>query len=105
MYAIVKTGGKQYRVAKNDLLTVEQLPAGAGETVRIEPVLLLGDGEQVTLGTPVVAGALVEAQVVEQSRGPKLSIFKKRRRKHYRRRTGHRQEQTVLRITNIVAGA
>ena len=105
MYAIVRTGGKQYRVKKDDLLTVERLSAGAGETVRIEPVLMLVDGEKTVIGAPNVAGAAVEAEVVEQSRGPKLIIFKKRRRKHYRRRTGHRQEQTVLRITNIVAGA
>lgn len=104
MYAVIKTGGKQYKVAANDVLTVERLDGEAGAKIAFDQVLMVaGEGEP-RIGAPVVAGAVVEAEVVEQTRGPKLTIFKKRRRKHYRRKTGHRQDVTVVRITGIQAG-
>lgn len=104
MYAVIKTGGKQYRVAANDVLTVERLAGEAGAKVAFDQVLMVaGEGEP-KLGAPLLSGAVVEAEVVEQTRGPKLTIFKKRRRKHYRRKTGHRQDVTVVRITGIQAG-
>ena len=105
MYAVLKTGGKQYRVAKDDVLTVEKLPAEAGSTVQFEEVLLLG-GDRVTVGAPFVEGAAVTAEVLEQLRGPKVVSFKKRRRKHSsQRRRGHRQYLTRVRITDILTGA
>lgn len=100
MYAVIRTGGKQYRVAKNDVIKIERLPGEAGQTIEFTDVLMLG-GEQPLLGTPVVAGAKVVGTLLEQTRGPKIVVFKKRRRKHYRRRTGHRQDLTVVRITEI----
>ncbi len=102
MFAVIKTGGKQYRVAANDKITIEKLPAEAGETVTFEEVLMLGDGDKATIGTPLVAGATVAGEVVEQTRGDKIFVFKKRRRKHYRRRAGHRQDLTVVKITDIL---
>ena len=101
MYAVVKTGGKQYRVAKNDTILVEKLNADEGQTVTLSDVMLLGDGDKVTLGTPVVANASVEAQVVRQTRGPKIIIFRRKRRKNHRRTQGHRQDLTLLKITDI----
>jgi large subunit ribosomal protein L21 len=104
MYAVLKTGGKQYRVAKDDVLTVEKLAAEAGATVQFEEVLLLG-GDDVTVGAPFVKGAAVTAEVLEQLRGPKVVSFKKRRRKHSsQRRRGHRQYLTRVRITDILTG-
>ena len=106
MYAIIHTGGKQYRVAKNDVIQVEKLPGAAGETIDFGEVLMLGDGAEATVGAPLVDGALVRATILEQARGPKIIVFKKKRRKNYRRKKGHRQDLTVLRITDIVpAGA
>jgi large subunit ribosomal protein L21 len=102
MYAVIKTGGKQYKVAKDQILVVEKLPAEAGETLSFDEVLMVGEGDQATVGTPFVAGAAVNAEVVEQSRAGKIIIFKKKRRKGYRRRKGHRQEQTVLRVTEVL---
>jgi large subunit ribosomal protein L21 len=102
MYAVIKTGGKQYRVATGDKLRVEKLPGSVGDAVVLDQVLLLG-GESVKLGTPVVAGAKVEAKIVSQGLGKKLIVFKFRRRKNYRRKNGHRQPFTALEITNIVA--
>ena len=102
MYAVIKTGGKQYRVAKNDVITVERLAGDVGGTVELGPVLMLG-GENPVVGTPEVAGAKVTATVLEQGKGPKVIIFKKRRRKNSRRRNGHRQMLTVLRIADIQA--
>jgi large subunit ribosomal protein L21 len=103
MFAVLKTGGKQYRVAKNDVLMVEKLAAEAGETVQFEEILLLS-GDDVTVGAPFVAGAAVTAEVLEQLRGPKVISFKKRRRKHSsQRRRGHRQYLTRVRITDILA--
>ena len=101
MYAVVRTGGKQYRVAENDIIRVERLEAEQGAKVALGDVLLIGAGESTTVGTPTVAGATVTAEVLDQLRGPKTLVFKKKRRKGYRRRQGHRQALTVLRITEI----
>lgn len=101
MFAVIKTGGKQYRVAKDDIVTVEKLAAEVGDTVEFGEVLLVGEGAEVAAGTPLVAGAVVGATVVEQSRAAKIIVFKKKRRHNYRRKKGHRQHQTVLRITEI----
>ena len=103
MFAIVKTGGKQYRVQKDDVIKVEKLDAEAGATLTLDQVLLVGEGEKSTIGAPLVAGAAVVVEVVEHTRGPKIIIFKKKRRQNYRRRKGHRQDLTVLRITEIKA--
>lgn len=104
MFAVIKTGGKQYKVVKDDLLTVEKLAAEAGEKVQFNEVLMLGTGADVTVGTPVVVGAGVVAEVVEQTRGEKVISFKKRRRKHNsQRKKGHRQHLTVVRVTDILA--
>ena len=88
MYAVVKTGGKQYRVAKDDTILVEKLDAEEGQKVTLSDVMLLGEGDNVTVGTPVVANASVEAQVVSQTRGPKIIIFRRKRRKNHRRTQG-----------------
>src|SRR5215813_1865078 len=101
MFAVIKTGGKQYRVAADDLLQVEKLPGEPGEIIQFGEVLVVG-GDAVTLGAPTVAGASVAAEVVQQSRGPKVIAFKKRRRKNSRRKRGHRQEFTLVRITEIL---
>lgn len=106
MFAVIKTGGKQYKVAADDVFTVEKLAAEAGETIRFEEVLMLGGEDGVTVGAPRVAGAAVEATVVEQTRGPKTISFKKRRRKHSsKRRRGHRQDLTLVKIVAIHPGA
>ena len=104
MYAVVKTGGKQYKVAKDDVIKVERLDGEAGETVALEEVLMLGEGADVTVGTPVVEGATVAAEILEQARAKKILVFKKRRRQNYRRKKGHRQNITVLRVTDILTG-
>jgi large subunit ribosomal protein L21 len=101
MFAVIKTGGKQYRVAADDLLKVEKIKGEPGEIVQFGEVLVVG-GDTATLGTPTVAGASVAAEVVEQGRGPKVIAFKKRRRKNSRRKRGHRQEFTLVRITEIL---
>lgn len=101
MYAVIKTGGKQYRVAKDDVLTVEKLDAEAGKTLDLTEVLLVGEGADVKVGAPLVSGAKVSVEVVEHKRGPKLIAFKKRRRKNSRRKRGHRQDLTKIRITGI----
>jgi large subunit ribosomal protein L21 len=102
MYAVFKTGGKQYRVAAGDKLRVEKLPGNAGDAVTFDQVLLVS-GESLTLGKPLVGGAKVEAKIVTQGLGKKLIVFKFRRRKNYRRKNGHRQPFTALEIVNIVA--
>ncbi len=103
MFAVLKTGGKQYKVAKNDIFLVEKLTAEAGETVQFNEVLMLG-GETVTVGAPRVEGAAVQAEVLEQMKAPKVISFVKRRRKHSSKRTrGHRQQLTRVRITEILA--
>ncbi len=101
MFAVIKTGGKQYRVAAEDVLKIEKIKGEPGEIVQLGDVLVVG-GDNVTLGVPTVAGATVAAEVLEQGRGPKVIAFKKRRRKNSRRKRGHRQEFTLLRITEIL---
>jgi len=103
MYAVVKTGGKQYRVAKDDVLTVEKLDGEAGAVFELEEVLAMDDGKGLTIGTPTVDGARVAATVLEQKKADKVLIFKKKRRKNYRRTKGHRQQVTVIRISDILA--
>ena len=101
MFAVIKTGGKQYRVAAQDMLKVDRLKGEPGEIVQFGEVLVVG-GDSVTLGTPTIAGASVAAEVLEQGRGPKIIAFKKRRRKNSRRKRGFRQEFTLVRITEIL---
>jgi large subunit ribosomal protein L21 len=101
MFAVFKTGGKQYRVAAEDVLKVDKVKGEPGEIVEFGEVLVVG-GDNVTLGVPIVAGATVAAEVLEQARGPKIIAFKKRRRKNSRRKVGHRQEFTLVRITEIL---
>ncbi len=101
MFAVIKTGGKQYRVAEDQLIQIEKIKGEPGEIVQLSEVLMLG-GEPPQLGAPLVAGASVAAEVVEQGRGAKVIAFKKRRRKNSRRKRGHRQEFTLLRITEIL---
>lgn len=100
-YAVVKTGGKQYRVQKDDVLRVELLDAKAGDTVTLSEVLMVGGEGAAKVGTPTVAGASVKATVVEQIKDDKVIVFKKKRRQNYRRKNGHRQNLTVLKITDI----
>ena len=104
MYAVIATGGKQYRVTKDGVLRIEKLDAEAGATVEFGQVLLVGEGAEVKLGTPLVAGGKVVATVVRHGKGAKVSIVKFRRRKHYLRRKGHRQLFTEVRVTDITAG-
>jgi large subunit ribosomal protein L21 len=101
MFAVFKTGGKQYRVAADDVLKVDKIKGEPGEIVEFGEVLVVG-GDNVTLGAPTITGAAVAAEVIEQGRGPKVIAFKKRRRKNSRRKRGHRQEFTLLRITEIL---
>ena len=102
MYAVIRTGGKQYKVAKNDVIAVERLQGEAGDVIALDEVLLLGDGARATIGAPLVGGACVAAEVLEQGLADKVLIFKKKRRHNYRRKKGHRQEITVLRVTDIL---
>ena len=102
MYAVIKTGGKQYKVAPGENLKVEQLSADVGAEVVLDQVLMIGEGESVRLGQPTVAGATVNATVVAHGRGEKVGIFKMRRRKHYQKHQGHRQNYTELKIQSIV---
>ena len=101
MYALVKTGGKQYRVAKDDKILVERIAADEGAEIILDDIIMLGDGDKVTVGTPRVEGAAVSAKVVRQTRGPKIIIFRRKRRKNHRRTQGHRQDLTLLQITAI----
>ena len=106
MYAVVRTGGKQYKVAKNDVISVEKLSGEAGSTIEFNEVLMIGEGADAAVGDPLVAGAKVVALVLEQTRADKILVFKKKRRKKYRRTQGHRQDITVLRVTDLLtAGA
>ena len=102
MYAVLKTGGKQYKVSENDVIIVERLTGESGAKINLNEVLMIGEGENTTVGTPIIEGALVAAEVLEHKRGDKITVFKKKRRKNYRRTMGHRQELTVLRITDIL---
>ncbi|HEY5762801.1 MAG TPA: 50S ribosomal protein L21 [Rhodocyclaceae bacterium] len=103
MYAVVKTGGKQYRVTTGEKLKVEQIPADVGAEVTLDQVLMVGEGESVKIGAPLVSGASVKATVVSHGRHDKVRIFKMRRRKHYQKHQGHRQNFTELRIDAINA--
>jgi len=103
MYAVIKTGGKQYRVAAGEKIKVEQIPADVGSEITIDQVFMIGEGDAVKIGTPVVAGASVKATVVSHGRHDKIKIFKMRRRKHYQKHQGHRQNYTELRIEAISA--
>lgn len=102
MYAVIRTGGKQYRVAADDVIEIEKIVAEPGDIVSLEEVLMLGGDGGPTVGTPLIAGASVAAEVLEQKRAAKLLVFKKKRRKNYRRKHGHRQHLTALRITEIL---
>lgn len=104
MFAVIKTGGKQYKVAAEDVLTIEKLDGAAGDTVTFDNVLMVGAGADVTIGTPLVDGATVVGELVEQTRGQKIKVFKKRRRQKYRRTAGHRQDLTIVRVTDILTG-
>lgn len=104
VYAVIETGGKQYRVQKGDVLNVELLDAEPGATVALDQVLAVSDGTALSVGAPMLVGAAVKAEVVETLRGPKLVAFKKKRRKGYKRKVGHRQELMKVKITDISAG-
>ena len=101
MYAVVKTGGKQYRVEKEDVVLVEKLDANDGDQVVLDNILMIGEGKKVTLGSPLVNDAAVMAQVIRQTRGPKITMIYKRRRKNSRRKQGHKQNLTLLKIIDI----
>lgn len=103
MFAVIKTGGKQYKVAKDDVIRVERLSDDAGSSVKLDQVLMVVDGDKVSVGAPILSGASVTAEIVDHDRGPKIIVFKKKRRQNYRRKKGHRQDLTVLKITGISA--
>jgi large subunit ribosomal protein L21 len=105
MYAVIQTGGKQYRVAEGETLRVEKLAVSAGDKLTFDSLLFADDGGNVQVGQPLVSGVKVEAEVIEQGLGKKIIIFKYKRRKSYRRKQGHRQPYTALKITAIKAGA
>ena len=104
MFAIIRTRGKQYKVAKDDVIAVEKLAGDPGATIELAEVLMVGDGATVATGVPLLDGASVSATLVEHRRADKIIVFKKKRRHNYRRKNGHRQHQTVLRITEINSG-
>ncbi|HTS55415.1 MAG TPA: 50S ribosomal protein L21 [Burkholderiales bacterium] len=101
MYAVIRTGGKQYKVSAGEKLKVESIPAEVGSQIVLDQVLMVADGERVMTGTPLVPGAAVKATVVSHGRGEKIKIFKLRRRKHYRKTLGHRQNYTEIQINGI----
>ena len=103
MYAVIKTGGKQYRVVAGEKLKIEQIPADVGAEITLDQILMVGEGESVQIGTPLLTGAAVKATVLSQGRHDKVTIFKMRRRKHYQKHQGHRQNYTEIRIDDIVA--
>ena len=105
MYAVIQTGGKQYRVSQGDLITIEKLEGAAGDRVEIASVLMIGEGNHVTVGMSQLEQARVVGTIVRQERGPKVVIYKHKRRKGYQKRQGHRQWQTLLRVSEIVTGA
>jgi large subunit ribosomal protein L21 len=105
MYAVIQTGGKQYRVSQGDLVTIEKIEGTAGDRVEIDSVLMVGEGTQVTIGQPRLPQARVVGTIVRQERGPKILIYKHKRRKGYQKKQGHRQWQTLLRVTDILTGA
>lgn len=103
MFAIIRTGGKQYKVSQDTYLNVEKLDANVGDKIQISEVLMVSDGAKTTVGAPIIAGAVVTAEILEQFRDEKVIIFKKRRRQNYRRKNGHRQNLTKIKITGIKA--
>ena len=103
MYAVIKTGGKQYRDAAGEKLKIEQIPAEVGAEITLDQILMVGEGESVKIGAPLVSGASVKATVLSQGRHKKVTIFKMRRRKHYQKHQGHRQNYTEIRIVGISA--
>jgi large subunit ribosomal protein L21 len=103
MYAVIKTGGKQYKVSAGEKLKIESVPAEVGSEITLDQVLLIAEGENVTMGTPLVSGASVKAKVLAHGRGEKIKIFKMRRRKHYRKTLGHRQNYTEIEISSVTA--
>jgi large subunit ribosomal protein L21 len=103
MYAVIKTGGKQYRVVAGEKLKIEQIPADVGAEITLDQILMVGEGESVQIGTPLLTGAAVKATVLSQGRHDKVTIFKMRRRKHYQKHQGHRQNYTEIRIDGISA--
>jgi large subunit ribosomal protein L21 len=105
MYAVIKTGGKQYRVVSGEKLRIEQIPAEVGAEITLDQVLMVGEGETVQVGKPLIAGALVRATVLSQGRHDKVRIFKMRRRKHSQKHQGHRQNYTEIRVDAIADGA
>ena len=104
MYAVIKTGGKQYRVAANETIQIEKLDGNPGDSVAFTEVLMVANGAAIDVGAPFVAGATVAGEIVSHDRGPKIIIFKKRRRKHYRRKNGHRQDLMSVKILDILTG-
>jgi large subunit ribosomal protein L21 len=103
MYAVIKTGGKQYRVVAGEKLKIEQIPAEVGAEITLDQILMVGEGESVQIGAPLLTGASVKATVLSQGRHDKVTIFKMRRRKHYQKHQGHRQNYTEIRIDGISA--
>ncbi len=101
MYAVIKTGGKQYRVVAGEKIKVEQIPADVGAEITLDQVLMVGEGETVKIGTPIIVGAKVTAKVISHGRAAKIKIFKMRRRKHYQKHQGHRQYYTEIQISGI----
>ena len=104
MFAVLNTGGKQYKVSQGDLIEIEKLESNVGDTVTLDQVLMVGEGEDVQVGSPYVPGCKVTGEVTEQGKGAKIIVFKKKRRKGYRRKNGHRQLFTQLKITEITKG-
>ncbi len=103
MFAVIKTGGKQYRVEENNIIKIEKLDSVEGDTITFDHVLMIGDAKKSTIGSPLIVGAKVEALILSQMRDRKVIIFKKKRRQNYRRKKGHRQHLTVVKITKITA--
>lgn len=103
MFAVIKAQGKQYKVAQGDQLTIDRLPGEAGASIALGEVLMLVDGSNTKLGTPVIGGAKVQVEILSHSRGDKIKVFKKRRRKNFHRTRGHRQDLTTVKITSITA--
>jgi large subunit ribosomal protein L21 len=103
MYAVIKTGGKQYRVSPGDVVRVESLDAKKGDTVEIKDIYMIADGDKMSVGKPMLASAKVTAEVVDEDRGEKLLIFKHRRRKGFRKTNGHRQNYTAIKVKEIIA--
>ena len=101
MFAVLKTGGKQYKVAQGDVIQVEKLEGNVGDKVTLDQVLMVGEEEKVDVGTPLLDGSVVTCEIIDQTKGPKIVVFKKKRRKKYRRTNGHRQLITFLKITDI----